>query len=128
MQTKERTIVGIFVISSFWASLALAAAPVHISCSTGDSYGDAADISLSGNKIFVTFTDKVDAPTIESGYPSSDGGFYLDQGGFGCGKGVYLNVDQGLLDGSAAAGKVTVSFSGNYECEGETINYDCKSQ
>jgi len=121
-------LLGLLVVGLFCLThLARASELVRISCAaTNDSYGETMEITLAGEQISATFADKVDQPTEENGYPTSNGAFTLDQGGLGCGNGVYLTIDPGLLSGSITDGTATVTIPGNYGCGGDTITYNCK--
>jgi hypothetical protein len=125
---KIRIAMSLLVLVSAQVSFAKNAAPVHLNCFINDVWNEGAEITVISNQITVIFSDKIDPPTTESGYLMSAGEFNLNQGEIGCGSGVDLSIDNGLLNGGITVGSATLSFQGNYGCEGETATYSCKVQ
>jgi hypothetical protein len=128
MQKKLQVAIGLLILGFCHASYALNTASHHLICSTNDTWNESAEITVTGTQVSVLFKDKVDPSTTASGYATSAGEFNLDQIEFGCGGEVTLSIDGGLLDGGMTDGSATVTYPGNYGCEGGTIEYSCKVQ
>jgi len=103
--------------------------PTKLTCNGDDTgfYGQAA-ITIAGESIWIAFSDKNIGSAQASGSSNTDGGFFLNQGDLGCGQGANINIDAGLLNGSAKTGAATLSVLPNYGCGGGTATYDCKVQ
>jgi hypothetical protein len=125
---KIQIAMSLLVLVSAQVSFAVNTTPVHLNCLINDVWNERAEVTVIGNQVTVIFSDKIDPPATESGYLTSAGEFNLNQGEIGCGSGVDLNIDTGLLNGGMTVGSATLSFQGNYGCEGETAAYSCKIQ